>query len=160
VSRIVVGIDGSDASASALRWAVAEARLRHASVEAVHVLDATPTTQAAGAGIGIGTAGVAPVPPEVMDDVMRQSERDAGNLLLRMVAELGDVGDVAIEQVVLRQSGPARGLVKRSRGADLLVVGSRGLGGFRELLLGSVSHQCATHALCPVVILRQQRSPA
>jgi nucleotide-binding universal stress UspA family protein len=113
VSRIVVGIDGSDASASALRWAVAEARLRHASVEAVHVLDATPTAQAAGAGVG--AAGMASVPAEVMDDAMRQSERDAGELLLRMVAELGDVGDVAIEQVVLRQTGPARGLVKRSQ---------------------------------------------
>lgn len=157
MGRIVVGVDGSDASASALRWAVDEARLRQASVEAVHVLDATPTASAAGAGVG--AAGVAPVPPEVMDDVMRESERNAGELLLRMVADLGDTGDVEIEQVVLRQMGPARGLVRRSRGADLLVVGSRGLGGFRELLLGSVSHQCATHALCPVVILREQVSP-
>lgn len=108
----------------------------------------------------MGAASMVPVSPDVLDDVMRQSERDAGGLLLRMVAELGDVGDVEIEQVVLRQSGPARGLVRRSRGAELLVVGSRGRGGgFRELLLGSVSHQCATHPLCPVVIVRQQRPP-
>jgi nucleotide-binding universal stress UspA family protein len=55
---------------------------------------------------------------------------------------------------VTHQEHPASALIEASDGADLLVVGSRGLGGFRGLLLGSVGHQCVLHARCPVVIIR------
>ena len=61
-----------------------------------------------------------------------------------------------IERRVVR-TRPAAVLVDESRGADLLVVGSRGHGGFAGLLLGSVSQQCAHHAACPVVIVHQKR---
>jgi nucleotide-binding universal stress UspA family protein len=62
---------------------------------------------------------------------------------------------------VVREGQPARVLLDEARDADLLVVGSRGLGGFRGLLLGSVSQQCAHHAACPLVIVRSrpERSP-
>jgi nucleotide-binding universal stress UspA family protein len=64
-----------------------------------------------------------------------------------------DAGDVKIEQRVV-EGAPGAALVDESQTADLLVVGSRGHGGFAQLLLGSVSQQCAHHAACPVVIVR------
>jgi nucleotide-binding universal stress UspA family protein len=64
-----------------------------------------------------------------------------------------DTGDVNVERRVV-EGAPAAVLVDESRDADLLVVGSRGRGGFAQLLLGSVSQQCAHHANCPVVIVR------
>jgi nucleotide-binding universal stress UspA family protein len=71
-----------------------------------------------------------------------------------MVREaIPDAGDVEIERRVI-EGAAAAVLVEESRGADLLVVGSRGHGGFAQLLLGSVSQQCAHHAECPVVIVR------
>jgi nucleotide-binding universal stress UspA family protein len=71
-----------------------------------------------------------------------------------MVREaIPDAGDIRIERRVV-EGAAAAVLVEESRGADLLVVGSRGHGGFAQLLLGSVSQQCAHHAECPVVIVR------
>ncbi len=64
-----------------------------------------------------------------------------------------EAGGIELETIAA-EGQPANVLLKISEGADLLVVGSRGLGGFRELLLGSVSQQCAQHASCPVVIIR------
>jgi nucleotide-binding universal stress UspA family protein len=64
------------------------------------------------------------------------------------------IADVAVEGHALESLNPAQTLVERSRGADMLVISSRGLGSFRSLLLGSVSHRCAQHAECPVVIIR------
>jgi nucleotide-binding universal stress UspA family protein len=64
--------------------------------------------------------------------------------------------DVKIEQRVI-QGAPAAVLVEESQDADLLVVGSRGHGGFAQLLLGSVSQQCAQHSECPVVIVHAER---
>jgi nucleotide-binding universal stress UspA family protein len=65
-----------------------------------------------------------------------------------------DLDGVEVQGVTVESRHPAQALVERSRGADLLVVGSRGRGGFKRLLLGSVSQQCAHHAECPVVIIR------
>ena len=69
--------------------------------------------------------------------------------------EVANAEGIEVERRVV-QGTPAAILVEESRGADLLVVGSRGLGGFRQLLLGSVSQQCAHHAECPVVIVRSK----
>ena len=74
---------------------------------------------------------------------LRQDLRDA---------KLNDAGVTVIPLV--RNAPPAEVLCQESRDADMLVVGSRGLGGFKGLLLGSVSQECAQHALCPVVIVR------
>jgi len=86
----------------------------------------------------------------------RRAEReDASELLERVIAEVATEGDrdVEISRSVVEGSA-ASALVAAAESADLLVIGSRGLGGFRGLLLGSVSQQCAHHASCPVVIVR------
>ena len=138
---IVVGVDGSKCSHSALRFALDEARIRHAKLRIV-VVWRVPL-----AAYG---AGWAPPPPHLAED----SEAAAKEVLedaLRTVKE--DAGSKEIESVV-REGQPANVLVEESAEAEMLVVGSRGRGGFRELMLGSISQQCAHHARCPVTIVR------
>jgi nucleotide-binding universal stress UspA family protein len=134
--RIVVGVDGSERSLLALRWAVDEARLRGAEVEAIHAWT-------------YPVVGGLPVTPVMVD--LEGIERDARQVLDESVAKV-DAGDVAVEGVLVR-GGAAHALIDRAQGADLLVVGSRGLGGFTGLLLGSVSQQVVHHAPCPVVVI-------
>lgn len=140
MARIVVGVDGSSESREALRWTLEEARLRDATVRAVHAWG-NPFLFTPGFG-----------PPE--DFEFPALHEAAEKLLSSTVAEVaGENPDVEIEEVA--GEGPAASvLVEQAKGADLLVVGSRGHGGFVGLLLGSVSQQCAHHAPCPVVIVR------
>ena len=143
MSTIVVGVDGSESAQAALRFAFDEARLRGAAVRAVaawHV----PTN-------AYGSAFVAPA-----DGVLDELETAARTALERALTHAGDDADLEVEPVV-REGVPARVLLEEARDADLLVVGSRGLGGFRGLLLGSVGQQCAQHALCPVVVVPHER---
>lgn len=136
MSRIVVGVDGSEHSARAVRWAVEEARLRGAKLEIVH---ATPNP---------GTpAGPVVVPPPPAGEL-----RAAGlDVIEESVSEV-DTTPVAVERTA--DSGtPAGRLCRAARGADLLVVGSRGSGGFRGLRLGSVAQQVLSHAPCPVAVI-------
>lgn len=135
-ARIVVGVDGSPQSRVALDTAIEEARLRHGTVEAVH------TWQPA----------IYYAPPEYVG--MPQAREDyvaaSRDLLDKTLADAPD--DVTIETTVLE--GPAAPtLVRHSREADLLVVGSRGRGGFSGLLLGSTSHWVTSHATCPVLVV-------
>jgi nucleotide-binding universal stress UspA family protein len=133
--RIVVGYDGSAAAHDALRWAADEARRRQATLEAVSAWE-----------IPI-TAGV------VLVDLADDAELAAKQRLADALAALDLPADMPVETYVLEgAAGPL--LTRVARGADLLVVGSRGHGGFSGLLLGSVSSYCAHHATCPVVILR------
>jgi nucleotide-binding universal stress UspA family protein len=141
MGTIVVGIDGSAASKEALRWALAEARLRDDSLRAVHAW----TLPALGAGLGY----VPVIDGQLVDSLRRTSE----GLIDQALADVDGAGDVEVERVSL-EGPPALRLVQAAEGADLLVVGSRGHGGFTGLLLGSVSQQCAHHALCPVVVVR------
>jgi nucleotide-binding universal stress UspA family protein len=142
MARIVVGIDGSDESREALRWALEEARLRSADIVAVHAWE--PPVTVAGPGPAPGFDLVA-VLPEV---------REAGDRLVRTVVEevAGD-SDVTVEAVTI-EGAPASVLAEAGRDADLLVVGSRGRGGFAALLLGSVSQKLAHHSPCPLLIYR------
>ena len=139
MSRIVVGVDGSKGSEEALRFALAEARLRGASLRLVAAW-ATPTTAYAGMGY-------------VPTFDLREVEAEAAELKLQAaVAVLGDDPGVAIETVAV-EGHPADMLLAQAVGADLLVVGTRGHGGFASLLLGSISHQVAQHAPCPVALV-------
>ena len=136
---IVVGVDGSESAQAALRFALGEARLRGTTVRAV-------------AAWHLATGGGA-FDPALVGDL----DRDAREALERALAAAEeDAAGVEVESVV-REGAPARVLVEEADAAELLVVGSRGLGGFRGLLLGSVSQQCSHHAPCPVVIVRHAR---
>ncbi|HZT64489.1 MAG TPA: universal stress protein [Acidimicrobiales bacterium] len=140
MTRIVVGIDGSDASRLALRWAWDEAALRGAELHVVHAC-----TYPVVSGFG---AVMPPLPAPGL--ILGEAERMVDQQLEEVLGEAA--GDRVVREVVF---GTASGvLVEASKGADLLVVGARGRGGFTGLLLGSVSQQCVHHARCPVVVLR------
>jgi len=141
MSRIVVGIDGSEESKQAMHWAVAEAKLRGAPLRVVHTW--TFPYMAAGPGLD----------PVLDADVIEDVRRAAEKLVESELAELGSaLSGVDVERTVV-EGAAAPALIKAAEGADLLVVGSRGRGGFAGLLLGSVSQQCAHHAPCPLVIV-------
>ena len=140
---IVVGVDNSDGAKAALVFAHEEARLRKATLRAIHAWQ-----------FGfIGYTGFEGAVPPVGGDINDLRAAAAAALDATVRAAIPDSGDVQIEQRVV-EGTPGAVLVDESHDADLLVVGSRGHGGFAQLLLGSVSQQCAHHAACPVVIVR------
>jgi nucleotide-binding universal stress UspA family protein len=141
---IVVGVDRSAGAQAALRFALDEARLRQARVRVVYAWQFRPYGRRA------GFEGV----PLVLGADIDGLHRAAAAELDAIVAEAApSAGGFGIEKRV-EQGDPATVLIDQSRDADLLVVGSRGHGGFASLLLGSVSQVCAQHAACPVVIVR------
>lgn len=143
MSTIVVGVDESGHAKEALRFALDEAKLRKAKLRVVLAWQYGT----------IGAAGLDSFYPGVDVDVsaLRHAAEQALEQVLRET--LPDTGGVEVERHVV-EGPPAAVLVDESRGADLLVVGSRGHGGFADLLLGSVSQQVSHHAACPVVIVR------
>ncbi len=153
MGTIVVGVDGSEAGDAALRWALAEARLRRAEVRVVHAYQAP---HAAITEAGLGAAGGMPVPAVFTEDreqVRRAAETQARNVIEEALGRAGgdSVDGLEIERAPVE--GPAaKTLIESARGADMLVVGSHGHGGFLGLVLGSVSRQCAEHPPCPVVV--------
>jgi nucleotide-binding universal stress UspA family protein len=147
---IVVGVDNSDGAKAALAFAHEEARLRGATLRAVHAWQF-------GYGGYSGYAGFEGGIPAVGGDIHELRAAAAAALEATLRDAIRDGGDVKIEQRVVEGTAGAA-LVDESQDADLLVVGSRGHGGFAQLLLGSVSQQCAQHAACPVVIVRPKPS--
>ena len=146
MGTIVVGIDGSAGSQEALRFAAAEARLRKAKLRLV----AAWTLTYVAAPIGM----MAPID----DALLPELQENARAVLDHAVAEvLGEATDIEIEKSICEGS-PAQVLVDAAQGADLLVVGTRGHGGFAGLLLGSVSQQIAHHAPCPIVIVPRAKA--
>lgn len=138
---IVVGIDGSDPSRSALDWAAAEAALRNVPL---HLLHAFPWP--------LFSVPFDPHRTDAWEDAQRlraDSEQRA--------AELAPAIDVTSEIVM---DGPATALIKRAEDADLVVVGTRGHGGFIGLIVGSAALQVAGHAPCPVVVVGSRPHPA
>ena len=135
MERIVVGVDGSEAGRDALRWAMDEARRCNATVEAVHAWHQPGV-------MSYGYLGQLDMEP---------FEEDAQRVL-DAAFEGVDTSGVAVERRLV-PGGAAAVLVEEAKGADLLVVGSRGRGGFSGLMLGSVSQQAPHHAPCPIVII-------
>ena len=134
---ILVGVDGSETSVSALRWALQEARLRNDTVEVIHSWHFPYVGD---------VSGMVPFPSDVME------ESAAAILSGVMTTVADDAEGVTMTRRIV--SGPAAPtLIDASSNADLLVVGRRGHGGFVSLMMGSVAHQVATHAHCPVVIV-------
>ena len=140
VRRIVVGMDGSEPSKAALGWALGQAELTGAAVEAVLAWH-----------YPVIVAGMpfAPV-PVLQSDFAEQAERMLQDAITDVVPADSPVKVTA----VAREGNAAQVLVGFSEDADLLVVGNRGYGGFAEALVGSVSQHCVHHARCPVVVIR------
>lgn len=141
--RIVVGVDGSPAAARALRFALEEARRRDAQVDAVLAYQ-QPMSYAGFEGVVIP-----PVPHEQVEKGARSELEDA----------VGSVPDDVRVELIVAEGPSAAVLLDTARGADLLVVGSRGRGGFMGLLLGSTSQQVISHAPCPVVVVPAPQDP-
>jgi nucleotide-binding universal stress UspA family protein len=137
---IVVGVDGSASSLEALRWAAEEAHLRGAELRVVTAWSVPWAIYSA-----------ASIPPNLVDDLQEGARQMSADAVKGLGAEFDDV--LIRSEVV--EGEPTHVLIEGSRDAQLLVLGCRGFGGFRELLLGSVSQQCAHHAACPVVIVRR-----
>jgi len=141
MGELVVGVDGSDGSRTALAWAVDEARLRGDDLTVVTVMP-PPNLLITPAPIG--------------EDLRRRADTEASQraraVLEEMIAPHVAAG-VAITPVALRGDTTFHALIRRATDADALIVGSRGLGALRRLLLGSVSSQVAVHAETTVVVV-------
>ncbi len=133
-----MGIDLSDEAAAALRWAHDQARRWGATLEVVHAWSLPAVGDLSGI---VAAGGETPF------------RRAADHVVAHMLSEnLGDLGGVEVLTTVV-EGNPAAALLDAARDADLLVVGTRGRGGFKGLLVGSVSQQCTHHARCPVVVV-------
>jgi nucleotide-binding universal stress UspA family protein len=137
--RIVVGVDGSPSSKAALAWAVRQAALTGATVEAIIAWE-YPATYGY----------TMPAAPEINYDYGQV----AAKVIADAIAEVCGQGEQV--KIISRaaEGNAAQVLLDASAGAELLVVGSRGHGGFFEALLGSVGQHCVHHATCPVVVIR------
>lgn len=137
---VVVGVDGSENSWSALDWAVAEATLRKVPLRIVCAFEDPVATVGLGTAFGAG-APIA-VDPMLIEDAAQ-----------RVVEEAGVRAGAVETQLVARCDSPDSVLIDESDGALMLVVGARGHSGLGGLLLGSVSNHVVHHAKCPVVIV-------
>ena len=134
--RIVAGVDGSKQSEVALEWAIDEADRHGADLVVLHAWEYPYRMTSEGYAPG---SDLAQVDAAIVIDaaIERARERMAGSVLSRLV-----------------EGGATQSLLDEAEAADLLVVGSRGRGGFRSMLLGSVAHAVSAHAQCPVVVVR------
>lgn len=139
--RIVVGVDGSDASKQALRWAARQAELTKGVVEAVAAWN-IPHLYGARAWL----------PPSSTEEAALKDR--AHKELSDAVEETVGASPPVEVRIEVRYGTAAGVLIDASRDAAVLVVGSRGLGGFSGLLLGSVAQHCVQHAACPVLVVR------
>ena len=142
-SRIVAGVDGSPSSVSALRWAISQAEITGAAVDAVIAWHYPVAT---------GGYGWAPTGMATSFNFKDNAER----VLAEAIGTACSAGTSVPVRARVVEGNPARVLLDASDGTDLLVVGSRGHGGFVEALIGSVSQHCVHYARCPVVVIRGQ----
>jgi len=146
---IVVGVDGSETSYAALRWAAEEARLRSARLVAVYAWSFIPPQP-------IGDPGMLAVPAGDLPGQL-EAERDAASTALDDAVEvvLGAESGIEVERKLVERE-PGDALVAESADADLVVVGSHGRSGLTAALLGSVSRHVVNHSKCPVVVVKLQ----
>lgn len=139
-TKMLVATDGSEEAELALQTAVTLAKSAASELHVIHVL---PVDE------GI------PYPAEVLKREAEETEQQARDFLNRQVQRVRDEGLVAAESYY-RKGRPANEIVKLSEelGVDLVVVGSRGLGGIRRALMGSVSDSVVRYAPCPVMTVR------
>lgn len=139
MSGIIVGVDGSGHSHRALEWAMNEAAIRHTSLKVITVSQSI-----------VSYWGVMHYPQD--EEIAEKLGQAVAEDVEKVRAKLGDAGP---ESITVQALGgiPAEEILKASRDADMIVVGSRGAGGFPRLYLGSVSTQLAHHAHCPVVVI-------
>ncbi len=142
--RVIVGIDGSDASKDALRWAYRQAAQSGSELVAVAVWSYVTMSYPSMSGY---------VP--TVNDI--DLEADTKLMLEQTVKEVLDTSTGV--RLVVTEGHPADVLVRFSEGADLVVLGSRGHGGFVGALIGSVSQHVVAHAACPVVVIRHPTQP-
>ncbi|MGZ4520384.1 MAG: universal stress protein [Mycobacteriaceae bacterium] len=145
-NHIVVGVDGSVPSQHALRWGRFLAQATDSTMEAVSAWQ--PPATYGWAGIGR---------PSVPADW--NPTEDAHQALVATLDEVFGKQRPATLELTVREGNPAKVLLDISNGARMLIVGSRGHGGFAGLLLGSVSTTCAEHATCPVLIVHGTTPP-
>ena len=170
MARIVAGVDHSPGARRALAWAAQEAGLRQAVLQVVHAYHAkelaAPFYFPSQHALPATTVGGArePAPEELAASMRDHAEFEqayrgqAEEFLQGLLDDLQEpLGGVQVQPTVVADQHPAEALVDLSADAELLVVGSRGHGGFGELLLGSVSHAVVLHAVCPVVVVPSPR---
>ncbi|MCA1784005.1 MAG: universal stress protein [Intrasporangiaceae bacterium] len=159
MTRIIVGVDGSESSENALRWALEEADLRQVErVSVVHAFRPPEVRNYSAYTDPFLDAGAMQRRTDT-DRARREEDETHANqaaerLLERLLSDARTDPIGADVELLALPNDPAKTLIDMSRDADLLVVGSRGRGGFKGLLLGSVSQQCLQHSRCPVVIVR------
>ena len=137
---VVVGDDGSTNAAGAVRAAAEEAVRREATLHVIRAWSMTSAVKPSDVPAGIV--------PSMLEFEAATHEAE----LARVSSLLGDHGGkVEIHAV---HSTATKALLCASEGADLLVVGARGIGGFKNLMLGSVADQCIRHAACSVLVVR------
>ena len=139
---ITVGIDGSDHSVKALEWAIKEAAIQHSPVT-VMMVHLVPMSGWTGRPIVL--------PADAAE--LEKARHTANELIAKVTSQLGDAQPASVKVNVVN-GFPAQNLIEASRDCDLIVVGSRGSGGFAKLMMGSVSSQVVHHAHCPVVVVR------
>ena len=152
--RIVVGTDGSPGGRAAVTFALRDAARRGAALEVVTAFDTAETLTAL---CGSSTASIGGSTDDIRESVLKE----AGRLVEDVCAELSTEPAAHLPAVaVTAAAGSAAAvLLEASHGADLLVVGSRGRGGFTSMVLGSVGLQCVLHATCPVTVVPAPEAP-
>lgn len=142
---VVVGVDGSERGDLALQWAAEQARITSSRLHVVHTWERPFIAPDSIAGT------LRSIGPDA--DELEELERQ---VLVEVIARSADVLTAVEVTSELRDGHPSEELTTAARehGAQLLVVGTRGLGGFSSMLLGSVAHQCLSHAICPVAVIR------
>lgn len=160
---IVVGVDGSSAAFEALTWAYRQAVRTGDPLHLVTTYETeaphTPYSASyAYAPDGPTAARLTEAESRWREEHHRIAQERAERMLHDVLTAVrtAEEGEPWVTEEVIAGARPAAILIERSHDAALLVVGSRGLGGFRGLLLGSVSQQCVHHAACPIVVVRQE----